>query len=124
MGNTNGPLARSNSLILGGGMHRASDEYEEDSPIFEDDAGEADESLWWSRFWTKMLRDVPEEDLEEQEMRGTGRELFVTTARWRRRIALRGECFCMFLQEWSAHVYNRNNALMQQPAWKDIHGYP
>lgn len=39
-------------------------------------------------------------------------------------MAERGECFCMLLQEWAAHVYNRNIALMQQPPWKSIHGYP
>lgn len=120
----------SNSLILGGGVVIASSDssnkftdYEEMS-LMEEDEVDADESLWWSRFWTKMLEDVPEEDLEEQELRGAGRELFAPTARWRRRMATRGECFCMLLQEWAAHVYNRNIALMQQPQWKSIHGYP
>eukprot|EP00656_Telonema_subtile_P003418 TRINITY_DN11565_c0_g1_i8.p1 TRINITY_DN11565_c0_g1~~TRINITY_DN11565_c0_g1_i8.p1 ORF type:complete len:944 (-),score=152.79 TRINITY_DN11565_c0_g1_i8:347-3178(-) len=137
---------QSESLILGGGMLRLSgnhvagshhaagslestnsqwsSEYDQPGSPRKDEEVDADESLWWSRFWTKMLEDVPEEDLEEQELRGAGRELFAPTARWRQRMASRGECFCMLLQEWAAHVYNRNIALMQQPQWEAIHGYP
>ena len=44
------------------------------SPSQEEEEG-ADESLWWSDFWTHMLEDVPEEELEEHELRGAGEVL-------------------------------------------------
>eukprot|EP00658_Telonema_sp_P-2_P039074 TRINITY_DN27939_c0_g2_i2.p1 TRINITY_DN27939_c0_g2~~TRINITY_DN27939_c0_g2_i2.p1 ORF type:complete len:637 (+),score=160.66 TRINITY_DN27939_c0_g2_i2:78-1913(+) len=125
----------SDSLLLGGGTVRVGEGQQtvagsspwcnyEEMKMREEEEGHADEAFWWSAFWSKMLEEVPEEELEEQESRGSGKELFAPNAKWRRRMARRGECFCMLLQEWAAHVYNRNIALMQQPVWKSIHGYP
>ena len=36
----------------------------------QEEEDQADESFWWDSFWNQMLHDVPEEEMEEQELRG------------------------------------------------------